>query len=92
MIKKYIFIITIFFIISCSYITPISKYNIDEIKSISIKKIYENNKDEIRNDRIRISKNGYGKWYILAYGNLNNYDLILDEEGNILKYEIIKFE
>lgn len=88
MIKKLSFLLFLLFI-SCNRLTPLSKYSIDEIKNISKNFVFKEFKENIPNTRMRIHKKGYGKWYILLYGNFYNYYIEIDEMGNIINYEKI---
>ncbi|WP_156299318.1 hypothetical protein [Streptobacillus canis] len=89
--KKFFLIPILFLIISCSGITPISKYHIKEIASIASEKILNENFENVKYRDMRIYKKGYGTWYISAYGDFAIYFLEIDEDGNVTKYEKINY-
>ncbi|CAM3059785.1 hypothetical protein STFE110948_00325 [Streptobacillus felis] len=86
MIKKFITISIVIFSLSCSAVTPLSKYHIKEIASIASKRIFSESFDKVQYKDMRIYKKGYGTWYISAYGDYGIYLLEIDEDGNVMKF------
>lgn len=82
--KKHLIYVSLLFLISCSSIAPMSKFHIKEIAQIGNKHIAKKYNEEVTYKDMIIRKKTYGKWFVIAYGDLFLYKLEIDEDGNII--------